>query len=258
MGTAPTHPELLDWLAADFVAGGWRIKRLHKLIMLSTAYRMDSSHPRDEEYAGKDFANERWYRANRRRLEAEALRDAMLSVSGQLNLKAGGPSFFPTPSKEALEGLSKKGAEWGQSPPDEQRRRSIFMVSKRSLLLPLLTVFDASDTTQPCVQRNVSTVAPQALALLNNEFVHKQSTALAQRVEREAGIDQAPCIERAWWLALGRAARDEERAAAIAHWDAQTKLYAASLGERSAEARQRGLASLCHVLLNTNEFIYVD
>ncbi len=93
MGTAPTHPELLDWLAADFVEHGWQAKRLHKMILMSSTYRMDSTHPRQAEYATRDFANQHWYRTNRRRLEAEPLRDAMLAVSGELNLKAGGPSF---------------------------------------------------------------------------------------------------------------------------------------------------------------------
>jgi hypothetical protein len=253
LGTAPTHPELLDWLAANFVESGWRIKRLHKQIVMSSTYRMDSTHPREAEYAQKDFANERWYRANRRRLEAEPLRDAMLAVSGQLNLKSGGPSFFPPASKEALEGLSKKGAEWGQSTPAEQRRRSVYMISKRSLLLPLLTAFDFADTTQPCVQRNVTTVAPQALALLNNDFVHQQSEALASRVEKETAADLPSRIERAWWLALGRAPSAAEQDAATTHVVAQ-----AARIDKAEGAEHRAFVSLCHVLLNTNEFIYVD
>ncbi|HEY2894124.1 MAG TPA: DUF1549 and DUF1553 domain-containing protein, partial [Pirellulales bacterium] len=115
LASPPTHPELLDWLSSELVAGGWRLKRLHRIILLSAAYQMDSTHPREAEYAGQDFNNKLWWRTNRRRLEAEPLRDAMLAVSGQLNAKAGGPSFFPPAGKEALEGLSKKGAEWGTS-----------------------------------------------------------------------------------------------------------------------------------------------
>jgi hypothetical protein len=248
MGEEPTHPALLDWLSSELVAGGWRLKRLHKLIMLSSAYQMDSTHEHEAEYSQVDFANALWWRRNRQRLEAEPLRDAMLAASGQLNLKAGGPSFFPPATKEALEGLSKKTDAWGTSPPEEQRRRSIYMMTKRSLLLPLMTTFDFSDTTQPCSQRNVSTVAPQALALLNNQFVHEQSLALAQRVKNDAGDDPTRQVERAWWLALSRAPSESERQAALAHLEAQS---------RSADAPQ-GLASLCHVLLNLNEFIYVD
>ncbi|MEX2112930.1 MAG: DUF1549 and DUF1553 domain-containing protein [Pirellulales bacterium] len=263
MGSEPTHPQLLDWLASELVDGGWRIKRLHKLIMLSSAYQMDSTHAREQEFSQVDFANELWWRRNRLRLEAEPLRDAMLATSGQLNLKAGGPSFFPPATKEALEGLSKKSDAWGESPPDEQRRRSIYMMTKRSLLLPLMTTFDFADTTQPCSQRNVSTVAPQALALLNNDFVHRQSEAFASRVIAEAGAETGAQIERAWWLALSRSPSDVEREAAVAHLQKQQAHFAGGVAEHgesldAADAQRRALASLCHVLLNTNEFIYVD
>jgi uncharacterized protein DUF1553/uncharacterized protein DUF1549 len=263
LASDPTHPQLLDWLASEFVEGGWHIKRMHKLIMLSATYQMDSSHPREAEYARVDFANGLWWRRNRRRLESEPLRDAMLAVSGQLNEKAGGPSFFPPATKEALEGLSKKGAEWGQSPPDEQRRRSIYMMTKRSLLVPLMTTFDSSDTTQPCSQRNVSTVAPQALALLNNEFVHLRSRAFAARVIREAGDDPAAQVDRTWRLALTRPPSASERTTAMEHLATQRQNFAveaAYAGEAltGAEEGRLALASLCHVLFNLNEFIYVD
>jgi hypothetical protein len=223
---------------------------------------MDSNHPLEQEYSQGDFANEFWWRRNRARLEAEPLRDAILATSGQLNLKAGGPSFFQPANAEALEGLSKKSEAWGTSPPEEQRRRSIYMMTKRSLLLPLMTTFDFSDTTQPCSQRNVSTVAPQALALLNNDFVHQQSAAFAERVVRESGDDATRQIERAWWLALGRRPSDGERNAALAHVQKQRERCSSPSEDGkvmdAGEANRRALASLCHVLLNTNEFIYVD
>ncbi len=236
MGTAPTHPGLVDWLAADFVEHGWQAKRLHKMILLSSAYCMDSIHPKQQDYATRDFANEHWYRTNRRRLEAEPLRDAMLAASGELNLKAGGPSFYPTASPEALEGLSKKGAEWKQSSPQEQNRRSIYMFTKRSLLLPLMTVFDFADTTLPCAQRNISTVAPQALALLNNDFVHAQSDALAERVVREAGPDRAAQIERAWWLTLSRGPSPAERDFAVEHLARQRERFAGVMPQLAGSA----------------------
>jgi hypothetical protein len=263
MGELPTHPALLDWLARELTDGGGKIKRLHKLIMLSSAYQMEATHPKEAEYAQVDFANKLWWRRNRLRLEAEPLRDAMLAASGQLNLKAGGPSFFPPASKEALEGLSQKSGAWGTSPPEEQRRRSVYMMTKRSLLLPLMTTFDLADTTQPVAQRSISTVAPQALALLNNQFVHEQSVAFAERVRSEAGEDVAAQIERAWWLALSREPSSREREGAMRHLEAQrTNLAEAATAEGkplAAEvANQQALASLCHVLLNLNEFIYVD
>lgn len=257
LSSPPTNPRLLDWLAAELVSGGWKVKRLHKSMVMSTAYRMDSVHPRELEYRNRDFVNENLWRAHRQRLDAEALRDNMLAVSGELNLKAGGPSFFPPASKEALEGLSKKSAAWGVSPPEEQRRRSIYMYTQRSLLTPLMTTFDFIDTTQPCGERNVTTVAPQALALLNNEFVHQQSTAFAERVAREAGADVGAQIDRAWRLALGRAPADEEATAAREHVTGQQARFAAN-GAEGPMAARLALVSLCHVLLNSNEFVYVD
>src|SRR4051794_34238704 len=114
--------------------------------MLSSTYRMSSVHPREAAYAAKDAANEGWWRFNRRRLDADALRDALLAVSGEINLQAGGRGFTPAVSREALEGLSRKGAEWAVSPPEEQRRRSVYMFLKRALIPPFMTVFDFADT----------------------------------------------------------------------------------------------------------------
>ncbi|MBX9579915.1 MAG: PSD1 and planctomycete cytochrome C domain-containing protein [Gemmataceae bacterium] len=244
-GEKPTHPELLDWLAAEFVANGGRSKPLHRLMVLSEAYKQASVHPKQAEYAAVDAGNRLWWRAERRRLDAESLRDALLAASGRLDLpKVGGPSFVPDISPEALEGWSRKGAEWTPSPADEQRRRTLYAFVKRGLLPPTLTVFDAPDTTLPCAKRDVTTVAPQALALLNNPFVHQQSEALAAR----AGAGDDP-VRRAWRSALGRDPRPAERAAADRHLADQTKRLGSA---------DKALASLCHVLLNTNEFVYLD
>lgn len=264
MGDSPMQPELLDWLAGNLIDGGWRFKRMHKLILMSRTYQMDSTHPRTAEYSGRDFDNEHWWRSNRRRLEAEALRDAMLAVSGQIDLRAGGPSFVPPVSAQALEGLSKKGAAWTPSPPVEQRRRSIYMFTRRSLPVPLMAAFDFADTTQPCSQRNVSTVAPQALVLLNNDFVHEQSTALAERILTDQPSDTAARVDRAWQLALNRLPDDAERQAAIAHVEKQQARFARSTSDAAESvadettAQRRAWASLCHVLFNANEFLYVD
>ena len=220
-GQKPTHPELLDWLADDFVRGGWTAKRLHFLILTSKTYQQSSAHPRHEEYAARDFDNKLWWRAERQRQDAEALRDAMLSVSGKLDRSQGGPSFKPVISAEALEGLSRKTGAWQASPASEQGRRSVYMYSQRSLLPPLMTTFDFCDTTQPCGQRDVSTVAPQALALLNGEFAHEQSDALAKRVFDSAGATPEARIEAAWKLALGRAPRADELSLARSHLERQ-------------------------------------
>ena len=219
----PTHPKLLDWLAVELVAGDWQIKRLHKVIMMSEVYRQSSVHPRHDEFSEKDFANRLWWRQNRRRLDAEALRDAMLTVSGQLNVQMTGPSFFPRMSADALEGLSRKARAWTVSPASQRSRRSVYMMTKRSRLLPFMTTFDFSDTTSPCAQREVTVVATQALALLNNHFTHAQSRAMADRLLRETGQQSATSstISRAWQLVFGRQPTRSELAAAGAHLEQQ-------------------------------------
>ena len=252
-GELPTHPELLDWLADRFVDGGWKMKPIHKLMVMSQAYRQSSLHPHHAEYNEKDFGNRLWWRADRRRLDAEAMRDAMLYVSGRLNPKMQGPSFHAKASAEALEGLSRKSAAWKVSVQTERDRRSVYMFTQRSLLLPLMTTFDFCDTTQPCGQRDVTTVAPQALALLNNEFVHGQSQAFAARVISESSKDLAEQIALAWRLALGRRATDDEIEISLAHVSEQNAFY-----PNRSDANRLAMASLCHVLLNSNEFIYVD
>jgi hypothetical protein len=257
LGDEPSHPELLDWLAADFMEHGWQLKRLHRAIVLSRTYAMDSVHPRGALYAQHDPENRRLWRMNRRRLEAEAVRDAMLAASGQLSARLGGPSFYPPIPAEALEGLSRKGAAWGTSPPSELGRRSIYIFTQRSLLVPLLTTFDFADTTQPCCQRNVSLVAQQALALLNNDFVIDQSRHFARRVQGEWPADPAAQIERAWRLALGRPPDAHELQAALHHLHAQRERFACSLPP-GAPVEELALASLCQVLFNTNEFMFVD
>jgi hypothetical protein len=196
-------------------------------------------------------------------LDAEALHDAMLAVSGQLNPQMGGPSFYPEMSPEALEGLSRKGNAWGHSDPEQRRRRSIYMMTMRSRLLPFMTTFDFSDTTLPCGKRDVTIVAPQALALLNNHFVHEQSAALAERVVVEAGPTPEAQVRRAWQLALGRAPDERELAASLEHVQQQLEHFRDSKTLPNADEKNRdsalsALASLCHVLLNANEFIFVD
>ena len=255
----PTHPELLDWLAAELVhpslnAGvPWTMKRLHKIIMTSETYQQSSLHANEAEQ--KDSENRMLWRFPRLRLDAEALRDAMLVTSGALNPAMGGPSFFPRMSKEALEGLSRKEAAWQESKPTDRARRSVYMMTQRSRLLPLMTTFDFTETTSTCAKRNVTTVAPQALALLNNEFVHEQSAAMAHRVRSEASSSTQDQIELAWEYALQRAPTPKETEQANAHILQQLAHYTKN---EVKDAEQRALASLCHVLLNTNEFIYLD
>ena len=228
-GDLPTHPDLLDWLAVDFIEHGGMIKRMHRQIMLSSTYRQSSNHPRYDACAEKDFTNRLWWKFNRRRLDAEALRDAMLDVSGELNRERGGPSFYPEMSAEALDGLSRKESAWGNSTPQQRARRSVYMMTKRSRLLPFMTTFDFCDTTRPCGRRDVTTVAPQALALLNNHFVHARSAALARRVREDSDRDLNQLVDRAWQLALSRSPTAPESAAGIAHLEKQRAHYRTQL-----------------------------
>ena len=257
-GELPTHPGLLDWLASEFMrptvdAGpAWTFKRIHKLIMTSSTYRQRSVHPHETQYSQRDFLNRNLWKFNRRRISSESLRDAMLAVGSRLNMRMGGPSFYPGMSAEALEGLSRKAGDWKSSPADERSRRSIYMMTKRSRLLPLMTTFDFSDTTASCGQRDVTTVAPQALALLNNQFTHAQSEALAKRLAGHAAgtVEQ---VKLAWQLAFGRNPSDGELGQAENHLHEQRQHF-----DGRNNPGHLALASLCHVLLNCNEFIYVD
>ncbi len=221
-GEPPTHPELLDWLARTFVsptgsspfAAGWRLKAMHRLMVTSATYRMASVHPAAAQIERKDALNKLWWRFNRRRLDADALRDSMLAVSGELNLSEGGRGFVPSVSREALEGLSRKGAEWSPSAPDDQKRRTVYMFLKRALIMPLLTVFDFGDTTAPIEQRESSIVPTQALGLLNNAFVVDRSTALARSVARTE-TDPKAAARLAWRRVLGRNPTPSELADAV-------------------------------------------
>ena len=252
-GQKPTHAKLLDYLASELMAGGWKQKRLHKLLVMSRTYRQASVHPAQNQYMEHDPTNLYWWRANRQRLDAESLRDSILQTSGKLDPRQGGPSFFAPISAEALEGLSMKSGGYPTSPPEETNRRSIYMFTKRGLGVPLMTTFDACDTTMPAGRREVSIVAPQALALLNNGWVQDQSRAFAQRVMRdETGSPER--ADRAWRLAFGRSPSEDEQAGALAHVEAQQKRFAANAGNIEEEA----WTSLCHVLFNANEFIYLD
>ncbi len=251
-GEKPTHPELLDWLAQDLMTHDWKTKRLHKMLLLSATYQQNSIHPQQEEYAKLDASNRLWWRGERRRIDAESLRDSLLFASGKLQLdRYGGESFLPEIPLDALEGLSTKSAAWKPSPVSEQGRRSVYIFAKRGLLPPLLTTFDLPDTTLPNCKRDSTTVPTQALALLNNPFAHEQSLALAQRIGTKGSLEER--AKMAWRFALGRDPKPEEVKLALEHLRKQELLFA-----KDKDKELKALASLCHVLLNTNEFIYVD
>jgi hypothetical protein len=248
LGEPASHPELLDWLAAELLASGWQIKPMHRLIVLSSAYRM-SSRATPAELAA-DPSNRWFWRFPMRRLTAEEVRDSMLAVSGVLRHKAGGPSVSPPIPREVLAGQSVPGSGWKTSPPDEAARRSIYVHVKRSLLVPILAVHDAADTDSSCPVRYTTTVPTQALGMLNGAFANEQAADFADRLRREAPGDVAAQVRRAIRLT---AARDPEPKDVLGDVEfVRTLMERARLDEHSA-LTQYGL-----MILNANAFLYLD
>jgi hypothetical protein len=248
-GEPPTHPELLDWLATEMVARGWSLKAMHRLMVTSAAYRQ-SSRFIVSRIDKSDPDNRLLGHQNRRRLEGEALRDAMLSVSGVLNPKAGGRSALPELPPE----LSATPGWRPSADPAERNRRSVYVYTKRNQRYPLFSAFDAPDGNESCARRYATTTAPQALMLLNARVTLDIARAFAGRVLREVGDDPDRVIDRAHRLALGRVPDADERATLGAFLDRQTAL----LKGKADPAFPAAVADLCHALLNVNEFVYVD
>ncbi|HEX8913012.1 MAG TPA: PSD1 and planctomycete cytochrome C domain-containing protein [Humisphaera sp.] len=254
-GDAPTHPELLDWLAAETVARGGSLKAVHKLIMTSATYRQSSAW--NAEAAAVDPENKLLWRASKRRLEAEAVRDSVLAVAGTLNRAAGGPGVKPRIPEDMLAASQRNKWPSVKREGPEHWRRSVYIYVKRQLQFPLLELFDAPQASQTCGLRQQSTVPTQALVLMNDEFTNEQAGHFAGRVRREAGDDPAKQAERALRLALGRTPMAERVAEATAFVAAQRAAHAVT-GKAADEAAKAALADLCHVLVNCNEFVYVD
>jgi Protein of unknown function (DUF1553)/Protein of unknown function (DUF1549)/Planctomycete cytochrome C len=247
-GTPPTHSELLDWLAADFVQGGWKIKRMHKLLMLSSAYQMSAK--ANDAGLKADPDNALFWRFNRRRLTAEEVRDSMLAVSGRLDLKMGGPSVYPPIPREVLAGQSVPGQGWPVSPPDEAARRSVYVHVKRSLLVPILTQHDQADTDSTCAVRYTTTVPTQALGMLNGQFSNEQAAALAERLRQEALGGLNTQVRRALQLTTGRTPSEEEVKKDTA--------FIQTLRDKNKLSEQDALRCYCLLVLNANEFVYLD
>lgn len=260
IGARPTHPELLDWLAHWFVHdAGWSLKKLHRLILTSETYRRSTRH---EQPAGETDVENKWLaRFPYRRLDAEAIRDSVLAVSGALNRKQFGPPVYLPLPEVVLEAHTDKHAAWQKSPPEEVHRRTIYAFVKRTLLVPMLETFDFCDTTTSSERRSITSVATQALTLYNGTFVNEQADIFAQRLEREAGNEAAARIDMAYRLALTRPATAEEQRTLQKFLDRTTMELiregsAAKVATTEAEARHRALVQLCRAMLNLNEFLY--
>lgn len=248
LGEPPTHPELLDWLARRFVEEGWKIKEMHRLICSSNTYRL-SSHGSEAGLA-QDAANNLFWRFNMRRLSAEEVRDSILAVAGDLQLKAGGPGVYPLIPPEVLAGQSVPGSGWGKSPPEEANRRSVYVHLKRSLIVPILSQYDLADTDSSCPVRYTTTVPTQALGMLNGEFTNLQAERFARRLQAEHPDDLPTQIARAIRLVSGRNPDTSE----IEH----DRRFVERLVSEQQQSPAAALQAYCLVLLGCNEFIYLD
>jgi mono/diheme cytochrome c family protein len=247
-GDRPTHPELLDWLASELVANGWRLKPLHRLIVTSNTYRT-SSRPNPEAYA-KYPMNDALWRFDMRRLTGEEIRDSILAVTGLLSPSMYGPGVYPEIPAEVMAGQSQPGKGWGKSTPEEAARRSVYIHVKRSLLTPILESFDLAETDRSSPVRFSTTQPTQALAMLNGKFLNDQAAALASRLRLEAGGNPADQVRLALRLVTCRQPTDAEVQRGV---ELMTALETVD-GKSAAEA----LKAFSLVVLNLNEFLFLD
>ncbi|MFN0055164.1 MAG: PSD1 and planctomycete cytochrome C domain-containing protein [Planctomycetales bacterium] len=263
-GALPSHPELLDWLATEFMRSGWSFKKLHRLIMTSAVYRQSSqtslataasgaSTPTAAEPQSEDPDNLLLSRMPLRRLESEIIRDALLAVSGRLDGATGGPPVPVKPLPDGMVVVETQNLPAGQSP----FRRSLYLVTRRNYQPTELSVFDQPIVATNCTRRTSAAVALQSLAMLNGQFVTEQSEAFARRVIAAAGSDEPQRIDLAFRLALARSPTAEELELSRQLLARQRQRKGAEPETTPAQADGEALFHLCHMLLNTNEFLYV-
>ncbi|MDA0832686.1 MAG: PSD1 and planctomycete cytochrome C domain-containing protein [Planctomycetota bacterium] len=263
-GARPTHPELLDWLAVEFMQQGWHAKPLHKMIMLSTVYRQSSTRPIDGDEIVADSAesidpqNRLLWRMNLQRLDAESIRDSVIAISGTADYKMGGPPVAVTTSPTGLQSVPGDGTSAAS-------RRSIYLVARRSNPVTFLRVFDYPVIDVNCTQRSTSATPLQSLTMINSEFLAGSAIQFATRVEKLVGetATNAEKIDTAYWLAFSRSPSDTETSDGIAFLDQLEKLYAdtpeaASESSIPPSATQRAFENFVHMLQCSNEFMYVD
>jgi hypothetical protein len=244
MGTAPSHPELLDWLSNQYVNGGWKMKPLHRQILLSSAYRQSSRSPMEAVAREKDSENALLWKFNRRRLEAEEIRDSMLAISGRLNPKIGGASVMTVIDAELIKDLKRPQYWVATRDKTEHDRRTLYMIYKRNLILPFMQVFDSPDTLLSCARRDQSTHAPQALELMNGKTSNDLAGALAARLMKERS-KPAERVDYAWRLVAGRAPTPKEIDLSLS--------YLGDKPDDPAAVKEFALA-----LFNMNPFLYVN
>ncbi len=261
-GEPPSHPRLLDWLARDFIANGWSLKGLHRLILLSSAYQMSGLADAGGGAAAAgmrvDPRNNLLWHFPRTRLDADEVRDAMLACAGTINPRPFGPPVVPPLSGEELTGLFDAAGKWKVSKdPADYTRRSVYLLQRRTFVYPLLSAFDPPEVMNSCPRRLQTVVPAQALTLLNSPVARQQSAAFAARLAGECGDDDQAAVARAWVLAFGREITPPESDRA------RQLLRLPRVGPDPArrgpgEFPRRALTDLCLALFNSNEFVYVD
>lgn len=270
-GDRPTHPELLDYLTTYFVENGWSMKKLHRLILLSNTYQQSSAF--EAHAAEVDPENQLLWRYNRRRMEAEAIRDSMLFVSGLLNPQMGGPGVFPPVPSGVVSELSATAAAGGwktEKDPAQVNRRSVYIFIRRNLRYPMLQEFDSANTFESAHLRSNTVTPSQSLDLLNNDLVLEWARAFAGRVLDDSGAAPKDPIARAFRLAYGRDPEVDEKRVAAVFLDEQTSIMATRFADPSKPplptktpesmnpARAAAFVDLCHMLLVSNEFLYMN
>jgi hypothetical protein len=257
MGERPTHPELLDWLAAEFVRSGWSLKHMHRLIMTSAVYRQAADFRKDASEA--DPGNRLLWAFPRHRLESEVIRDSSLMVSGMLNLKAGGPSVYP----ELPVGMPAPRGGWKLSSPEERNRRSVYIFVRRNTRYPMMEAFDMPDTHESCPRRDVTTTAPQALAMLNDRVALEWAQAFAGRA-----LAAKDPVDQAFRLAYSRPPDPWEKDTVATFFYKQKSIIAdrlangqklalpAAMPEGLEPAYAAAFVDFCQMLMNSNEFVY--
>ena len=244
LSDGPSHRELLDWLALRFVEKKWSVKSIQRLIVNSSAYRQSSNRP-NAKASEIDPDNRLLWRSNRRRLEAEEIRDSILTVSGRLNTEQFGLPIFPPLPGDVAEAVKYSESKWDTQYGVEGRRRSIYIYQQRTLTMPFMQTFDSLVCDESRPRRRTSVTPLQALAMYNGEFVNEEAKHFASRLRAEAGEQPARQIDLAFQISLGRHPSATE-----------TKRMSRFL--KDCDSTDDGLTGLCRILLNTNEFSYID
>ena len=247
-GDQPTHPKLLDYLAAKMIEQGWSLKEFHKTLMLSKTYQMSSA--ANEKALAVDPTNNLFWRFEMRRLTAEEVRDSIINTTGKLNLKMGGPSIYTDIPDEVRATASRPDHAWGHSSEKERLRRSVYVYIKRSLNEPMLKAFDSADTDSTCAVRFATTVPTQSLTMMNSRFVNRQATAFANRLRSEAGKDREKQVRMGLTIVTSRLPSTQEIEDGLAMLD--------DMRGEGGLTENEALDRFCLMALNLNEFIYLD